>query len=130
MMNANDVNRYIGIPWHFGARGPDEYDCWGLLKTVRDTYFGGGIPDTPLGDPARELYAEKLRTGLWEIVSSPAHGDGVLLRDEGEPHVGIYLDFDGGGILHSMRGAGVIFTELRELRIMGFANPRFYRIHG
>lgn len=128
-MTAQEVNRYIGLPWVYGARGPMEYDCWGLLKAVRDAHFGGGIPDTPLGDAARDLYSEKLRSRDWEIVDTPSHGDGVLLREGDEPHVGVYLDLDGGGVLHAQDGTGVVFTSIRDLRLIGYSYPKFYRIH-
>ncbi len=62
-MTSDDVNRYIGLAWQFGARGPGAYDCWGLLRECREHYFGGGIPDTVFGEQARALYAEKMRTG-------------------------------------------------------------------
>lgn len=129
-MTADDVNRYIGLAWQFGARGPNAYDCWGLLMHCESTYFDGGIPEVQFGDAARDLYASKLRSGEWAIVPHPEHGDGVLLRDGNDPHVGIYLDLDGGGILHAMEGVGVVFTALRDLNFMGFAQPTFYRIYG
>ena len=75
------------------------------------------------------MYARKMRSGEWEIADSPAHGDGVLLRDGNDPHVGIYLDLDGGGVLHALEGKGVVFTALRDLNFLGFARPTFYRIH-
>ena len=28
------INRYVGKPWVSGGRGPDEFDCWGLVKYV------------------------------------------------------------------------------------------------
>ncbi|CPK74677.1 Uncharacterised protein [Bordetella pertussis] len=59
----------------------------------------------------------------------PEHGDGVLLRAGNDPHVGIYLDLDGGGVLHAMEGRGVIFSPMRALVTMGFSQPTFYRIH-
>lgn len=128
-MTADEANQYIGLPWVLGARGPNEYDCWGLLVHCRATYFGGGIPDVEFGDPTRDLYAHKMRSGEWEIVVAPEHGDGVLLRDGNDPHVGIYLDLDGGGILHALEGKGVVFSVMRDLNLLGFAHPTFYRIY-
>ncbi len=128
-MTADDANAFIGLPWRFGARGPDAYDCWGLLHECRQRFFGGGIPDTVLGEPARALYAHKLRSGEWQLVACPQHGDGVLLREGDRPHVGIYLDLDGGGVLHAMEGRGVIFTPLRGLFGLGYSNPKYHRIY-
>ncbi|CAK7070398.1 MAG: hypothetical protein KER_03096 [Kerstersia gyiorum] len=128
-MTADDVNRYIGLGWRLGARGPDLYDCWGLLLHCRATYFTGGIPEVEFGDAARDLHLHKLRSGEWEIVKVPQHGDGVLLRDGNDPHVGIYLDLDGGGVLHAAEGKGVVFSAMRDLNYLGYARPTFYRIH-
>jgi len=129
-MTPQQADQYINLPWQAGAKGPDAYDCWGLLQEVRNRYFGVSVPDVRFGDAARDLYEQKLRNGDWEIVPIPAHGDGVLLRDGNHPHVGVYLDIDGGGILHALEGVGVTFTRLSQLRMMGFSNPKFYRIHG
>jgi cell wall-associated NlpC family hydrolase len=128
-MTADQVVPYLGLRWEAGARGPDAFDCWGLLLAVRAAHFGGGVPDTAFGDAARELYTEKMRSGSWEVVPTPTHGDGVLMREGDQPHVGIYLDIDGGGILHCEQGRGVVFTDLRSLRVMGYV-PKWYRIHG
>lgn len=128
-MTADDANRYIGLAWELGARGPLAYDCWGLLLHCRAQYFGGGIPDVAFGDAARQMYAHKMRSGEWEIVPMPEHGDGVLLRDGNDPHVGVYLDLDGGGVLHAMEGHGVVFSAMRDLNFLGYARPTFYRIH-
>ena len=106
--------------WRLGGRGPDAYDCWGLLRECRERYFEGGIPETALGEQARALYAHKMRTGAWKIVTHPQHGDGVMLRAGNDPHVGIYLDLDGGGVLHALEGRGVIFSPMRALFTMGF----------
>jgi len=127
-MTADDVNRYIGLPWKLGARGPDAYDCWGLLQHCRAVYFTGGIPDVEFGDPARAMYADKMRSGQWQIVPVPEHGDGVLLRDGNDPHVGLHLNLDGGGVLHALEGRGVVFTTLSSLKPLGFGRPTFYRI--
>lgn len=128
-MTPDQANAYIGCSWVMGGRGPDAFDCWGLLKEIRDIHFGGGIPEVAFGDAARDLYGTKMRSGDWELVAAPKHGDGVLLRDGDDPHVGIYLDFDGGGVLHAQEGSGVVFTGMRELRFLGYSHAKFYRIH-
>ena len=69
-MTSSDVNRYIGLMWRLGGRGPDAYDCWGLLRECRERYFEGGIPETALGEQARALYAHKMRTGGLEDCDS------------------------------------------------------------
>ena len=31
---AVELTRLIGLPWVAGARGPEAYDCWGLVRLV------------------------------------------------------------------------------------------------
>lgn len=26
--------KYIGLPWVAGAQGPDEFDCWGMVRWI------------------------------------------------------------------------------------------------
>lgn len=129
-MTADQARKYIGLPWVAGGRGPEAYDCWGLLKHCRDTYFDVGLPDAPIGDEAacRQLFATKSERGDWTPVAIPEHGDPALLRGGRSPHVGIYLDIDGGGILHSLEGHGIIFTYVARLRSLGFGRTTFYRV--
>lgn len=127
-MTPEEANRYIGKGWRFGARGPDEYDCWGLLLHVQRTYFGVDIEDVPLGDAARDLFAKNMESGVWQALQEPIHGAGILMRGGDDPHVGIYLDVDGGGALHSMEGHGVIWSPNNKLRVQGFSRSRFYRL--
>jgi len=64
----------------------------------------------------------------WAKVESPAEGDCVLLRRSRHPiHVGIWLDVDGGGVLHCAEGAGVVFQRSDALALNGWAIEGFYR---
>lgn len=128
-MTADDINRYVGLPWQSGATGPHAFNCWGLLQHVQREYFGVELPDLVFGDAAREAYAARLHSGDWEAVAQPFHGAGVLLRGGDDPHVGIWLDVDGSGVLHSIEGAGVIWTVRSRLRLMGFSRTQYYRFH-
>lgn len=129
-MNANDVNEYVGLPWESGACGPDSYNCWGLLKVVQEVHFNTPMPDLVMGDEEGIVaaYSEKMRTGAWKIVDTPRHGDGALLRAGSHPHVGVWLDIDGGGVLHSLEGTGVIFTLSANLNSLGFGSTQYYRL--
>ncbi len=37
--------RYLNTRYVHGGRGPDEYDCWGLVRAVRSEIFG--LPELP-----------------------------------------------------------------------------------
>ena len=127
-MTATEVNGYIGLPWVEGGRGPDSFDCWGLLSWVQARYFGRVLPELPcMPDATRDLYKTQMESGAWSIIDRPIHGCGVLLRGGDRPHVGVYLDLDGGGVLHAQEGAGVVFTAKQQLRMVGYGRASWYR---
>ncbi|MFZ5917046.1 MAG: hypothetical protein ACOYZ7_08950 [Chloroflexota bacterium] len=41
-------------------------------------------------------------------------------------HVGVWTDADGGGVVHGVRGAGVVFTRLPALAAMGYRVLGYY----
>lgn len=129
-MTPQDINHYVGLQWAAGARGPDAFDCWGLLRHVQAEHFGKVIPDVPeFGAVARDMYDERMHSREWEIADKPFHGAGVLMRGGDDPHVGAWLDLEGGGVLHSMERVGVIWSPRATLRMLGFSRLKFYRFH-
>lgn len=128
-MTSAEANRYIGLPWVSGAAGPDAFNCWGLLQVVQRDHFGIALPDLIFGDAARQAYAEHMQARDWEVVPATFHGAGVLLRGGDDPHVGVWLDLDSGGVLHAMQGRGVIWTARSGLRLLGFSRLQYYRFN-
>ncbi|SDV49829.1 NlpC/P60 family protein [Chitinasiproducens palmae] len=127
-MNASDAAQYIGKRWEAGARGPDAWDCWGLLLHVQREHFGLALPELPGTEmQTRAVYQGKLVTGEWELIDRPEHGAGALLRGGREPHVGVWLAIEGGGVLHALEGFGVIWTPGRDLRRLGYSRTRYHR---
>ncbi len=116
--------------WEQGRRGPDTWDCWGLLRHIEREHFGRDLPEIPaIPADTRTLYQHRLSTGEWEFVDVPAHGDGVLLRGGDHPHVGVWLDIGQGGVLHALSGIGVIWTVKSALRLAGYSRIKFHRFH-
>lgn len=126
---------YIGKPWQAGAQGPDAYDCYGLCIAVQRDHFGRQLPLIADGvDRAdkRALAKEFLRpeyregwVGYWHMP--PKDGDLVTMAHARHPtHVGIYLDIDGGGILHCVETHGVVFARLAALKAAGWGRLQFY----
>lgn len=120
---------YIGAEWSPDGFGPDKFSCWGLLAVVQAEQFGQKVPDVPLGDveACKALYKRSMENNEWRIVKTPVHGDAVLLRGGDHPHVGLWLENDGGGVLHSLEGHGVVFTRKSMLRNIGMNRLTFYR---
>lgn len=130
-MNSHDVNFLVGLPYEKGSFGPESFNCWGLLYFVQLNYFKVQIPFAPLEDSegCRKLFDDQLGQGSWARLERPEHGCGALMRGGETPHVGIYLDIDGGGILHAMEGVGVIWTPFYKLRSLSFGRTQYYRLN-
>lgn len=123
---------YIGKPWKKGAIGPDAYDCWGLVKTVLQRHYHTHVPLIILAEnnlkTLLEAFVAHPERRRWIPAQKPFDGDVVLLRQSRYPcHVGLWLDVDGGGILHAHQGAGVVFQKEQDLKVMGWSIEGFYR---
>ena len=77
---------------------------------------GWSMRDLGLGDGDLLMVDRSLR---------PQHGDIVVIR---RPyHVGVWLDIDGGGVLHAIHGACVIWTPDASWRTSGFGRREYLR---
>jgi len=116
---------YIGTPWVAG-----ESDCWHFAARVWRERFGLDVPALAVdaSDPraARRAFEGADEHSAWVQMLHPAEGDGVLMAMGARPcHVGIWIL--PGGVLHSVEGAGAIFTEPHRLAAMGYRILGFYR---
>lgn len=130
-IRPSDVIHYIQH-YQYGDDGTGEdgkFNCWGLLRDIQSRFFGIDLPRTSLGNEAAYLYDKRMKSGDWELVDKPFHGAGVLMRSGHEPHCGVWLDFDGGGVLHCERGSGVRFQKMADLRVHGYSNLKYYRFN-
>ena len=122
--------KYVGLAHAPRGRGPDGFDCWGLVREVYGREFGIELPDyldgfVRGGDEKRigQLVREE-RQGwrtIWPGAEQP--GDGILLRVRGEPmHIGIVVE--PGTMLHVMAGCNSVLERYRsimwEKRVEGF----------
>lgn len=128
---AQDVVHYI-TSYRYGENAMGEnglFNCWGLVRDVYSKFFNIQLPKSNLGDPLAELHQERINSKRWVPIDAPIHGAGVLMRDGQEPHCGVWLDFDGGGVLHCERINGVRFQSISDLNNNGYSKLRFYRIY-
>jgi hypothetical protein len=130
-MNAEQVGSLVGRPYANNGCGPEAFNCWGLLRYVQLTYFSRDMGRMPIGneEETKAQHSENLEIGLYEPVDKPFHGAAVLLRSGNAPHVGVWLEIDGGGVLHSLGNSGVIWTPKSNLNRLGFGRCRYYRIN-
>jgi len=104
-MSHEFISEYLNKPWINGGQGPDGYDCWGLVRTVlRDHYnIDVALIECNAGDirQVMQRFDGHDERANWLETKQPADGDLVLIRRGKRPsHIGIWLDIDGGVIMH------------------------------
>lgn len=127
------ANKYIGRPWVAGAQGPDSFDCWGFVRYVLKHEYGYDVPQVNVNPECLRDVLYAFRTDLaftaFEEVPLPCDGDVVLMRQAKNPvHAGLWLEIDGGGVLHCVRGSGVVFQNVISLNTTGWFLDSFYRV--
>jgi cell wall-associated NlpC family hydrolase len=120
-MNIDD---YIGIPFRHGARGPDAFDCYGLVAAVLLAAKGVSIPDWHADSPhpqgASRAIAAALRGecegGRAEKVEQPQDFDIAIVGSYSRPHhVGLYVH---GGVLHASEFFGSVWHPLPRFKLL------------
>jgi hypothetical protein len=114
---------------------PRVYDCWVLVCDVYREQYG-------LDLAAIQIDADNLRDVIrtfkttdefsnWDEVKEPIEGDVVLLKQSRHPiHVGVWINCDGGGLLHCVKGNGVVFQSRNGLRDSGWKIESYWRFRG
>ncbi len=121
----------IGLPWSPHGRGPDLFNCWEFVRTVQDRYYGRVLPQITNPEDTLAMgrvFRDHPERRRWAKSADPLEGDCVLLRRSRHPiHVGVWLEVDGGGVLHCAEDSGVVFQRPDALRLNGWAVEGFYR---
>ena len=115
------------------------FDCFTLLSYVRWVFYRlptpGDIPARPL--PAMVACALGIRRALghrerlpgpWQAMRAPQPGCAVLLGRSvfGRlHHCGVWLPGEGGGVLHALEVAGVVWTPGMRIAEL-FSRVEFY----
>jgi cell wall-associated NlpC family hydrolase len=104
------LEELIGLPFERGGRGPDAYDCWGLVLALRRRLGLREPPDIATGTLTREqahaLFAlQSLPLGWRRVPLSP----GGIVFAQCAAHAGVYV---AGRIVHAQTTAGVVAWTL------------------
>lgn len=129
-MSSHWIEDYLGDPWR-----ASDHDCWGFFRRVQAERFGRLLPAVDPGSysPRHLIHtvAEHPVRDPWKIIDLPAEGDGVLMGKARRPtHVGVWVEADGGGVLHCQESSGVIFTNRQALARLGWNVLGIYRYQG
>lgn len=125
----------IGKPYRLGGRGPEAFDCWGLLQFVWRSRLGLIVPDIGAqveGLAARVRAFRSVGYGqvMADEVAAPAEYDAVYMTGARWPHhIGMWVLPDArGGVLHAVEGAGVLFQRRTDLAAADYRIMRIMRV--
>lgn len=102
------ANEFVGLPFAEKGRGPQAFDCLGLLIEVQARVFGRVIrdPGCSLSEGLRPEPRAVLQSQVVEI-ETPQEGDALLFRVAGRAlHVGVCIDAN--LMLHAHWSAAVV----------------------
>lgn len=125
MVSAQSVEfcDLIGAPFEYGGRGPEEYDCYGLLMEMYKR-IGIDIPDYGSSSQGAEIIAMMMgKVHEWREVG-PILGCTILIKLPMSMHVGFLLPYK--KFIHTSRSTGGVTIEyLRnwERRVLGYYEP-------
>lgn len=95
------IQKYVGLKFGDKGRGPDVFDCWGLVRWIYMNEFDVVLPDymggysTVTDDAAVERSVLSGINDGWSRVDNPVDGDVVLFNIYGKPvHVGMVAGQD------------------------------------
>ena len=136
MTNAHWATDLIGLAYRRGAHGPDEFDCWGLVRHVFEVVHGVTMPVITVGQKedasAENVVAIKsvFTASGWRPSGArePAEHDIVLMNGIDGRHVGVMVDANGTLLLlHCVEPQGVCAQPLDDLSRGGFSGFTFWR---
>jgi cell wall-associated NlpC family hydrolase len=107
----------LGKPWQKDARGPDAYDCVGLLLEI-ERRLGRSVPEY-----ASDIRVVASALAACDKVDIPLPGDAILIRSA-NPRWHVAVVCGAGWMLHAREGAGVLKERYNsfpwQARIEGF----------
>lgn len=125
----------IGKPYAALGKGPERFDCFGLLQFCWRERLGWDVPNVL--EDAGAAFRAVMRDGGYGAggfaafeVDVPAEFDAVYMTGALLPHhVGLWIAPDAhGGVLHASEGAGVAFRRRGALALDGLRIVKILRM--
>lgn len=112
--DRDDLNKilgdFLGKPWQKAARGPDAYDCYGLVRAFAER-LGLDLPEIGAVDPGASGEAYKGQQANYTQLEWARPWSLVTFCHDLEAHVGIVLPHDNLFLHCPRRGAGRVMAE-------------------
>lgn len=105
-----DYADLIGVPFEYGGRGPEKFDCWGLLMALNSRVHGVTLPDfRSVSQVPRIAKIMRENMSQWRPIE-PRPGSSILFEIEGfGAHVGFQVD--DYNFLHTWEDSGGVLRE-------------------
>jgi hypothetical protein len=122
----------VGKPFGWNGRGPDTYDCWGLVLAglkfaglpVELDWWISPVEQLRVRVPS-EIMERQVQTGPWERLSAPEAGCVVALSSHTRiHHVGLMVP---SGVLQALPTTGVTRCRYYQLPGQGYQRVECYR---
>jgi len=116
------IDDLIGKHYAIGARGPDAYDCWGLvLELVRRA--GGKLPDYDTAGLSRTGIIRLAQSSIGEHAGTTEPRPNTVVLDDKRGHAGV--TFDGQHVIHTTHTHGVVVVRANAFQFF-YQHARFY----
>lgn len=126
----NWINHYMNCPYVDGGRGPDVFDCWGLVRDVYHRRFG--LPLLKSFGQVSPDDKDTLTQAFYDVVPDFTPGPPALgtvaggFRGGNLIHVGVVVDNNGRlEVLHTGRKHGPTLTRVAAFSAL-FSNVVYY----
>lgn len=122
--------KYIGMKFLIGGRDENGVDCWGLLRLIYSREFDIELPELPgiAQTQVSRIATQIVKQSSDWAQSYPFDGAAVAMSTSNVfHHVGVFLDADGGKILHCWDRHNVIADSLRGLHLKGIQRIVYFR---
>lgn len=128
-MNASWVTNYLGKPWENGARGPNAFDCWGLVYDVYKNVLNKQLPIHPGADAKNRFKVNSLiclhKTSYIQLQEPEDFCIVLMYQNKVSHHVGLYIEKH---ILHSQDGVGVTASTIPNLTSSTFRRFEYFKV--
>ena len=121
---------YLKARWEPNGRGPDVYDCWGLVMAVSAGVYGVVLPEVNYEGAVAATIRGERGSDRWRRLHGPIEGCVVAMHHGNTKvpvHVGVYI---GGYVIHCSRQRGVTCDTLDRLKVYGYGKFAYYSYVG
>lgn len=131
-LEVEEVRRMIGKPWSEDGLGPYSFHCWGVIHYLYSKFLDVNLNaysdvDATNHEDVKDAISNVSNLSDWEEIPEPVHFCGVALgRNKSFHHVGLFLSWDSGYVLHSSEGGCVSAHTIQSMRV-AWPNIKFYK---